>query len=444
MSEEIKTEHEIYDIKKNSQMKSKLNSNESALKEKESSPNSIILSTEFKKAFNTKIKHESHEYVFSINCSDRILEVYLYKENDIDKFKNYFTYERLLKRSISLGRITDNLFEATEKIFNCVKEGQYLLKVNFAKSFLTLTIIFDFIKQQREPNPMNDLEIFLYKTDSRQYDSKIDSLKVVIDKLNEENETFREQNQKDLLLLENLVQDNLLLQAQYNELYETITTKTELSIEKLREEQENQLEEAELRLKKVKLDLTNGVSNPKLIKATLHAYLPIIMFTEKDELLKKWFKSEFELVLAYDSIVDGDDSTTFHNKCDGKMQTLTLIETMQGRRFGGYTKLYWDHSENFKSDDEGAFIFSIDKKTKINCSDQTKVIYCSNNQGPTFGKGPDIFISNKFLSKESSSCIRGSYGEKDDIDNRYSNKTFLAGIEIFNTRRVEVYQVIFK
>eukprot|EP00340_Litonotus_pictus_P007570 CAMPEP_0170516680 /NCGR_PEP_ID=MMETSP0209-20121228/2839_1 /TAXON_ID=665100 ORGANISM="Litonotus pictus, Strain P1" /NCGR_SAMPLE_ID=MMETSP0209 /ASSEMBLY_ACC=CAM_ASM_000301 /LENGTH=291 /DNA_ID=CAMNT_0010801657 /DNA_START=275 /DNA_END=1150 /DNA_ORIENTATION=- len=289
----------------------------------------------------------------------------------------------------------------------------------------------------------NYLEVFLYKTDSKQYDTKIDALKLRIETLNKENEDLRNQTSNQLVVLEEQVQNNLKLKTQYNELCEIITGKTEKAIDKLKEEEESKIEVTEIKLKKLKLDLINSYNNPKIIKGNLHYYIPIINNLEKEQLLKKWFRCEFDLVLAYDSVVDGDESTVFHNKCDGKIQTLALIETMQGLRFGGFTKLFWDHSEGFKSDDEGAFIFSIDKKVKFNCSDQNKVIYCSNNQGPTFGKG-DIFISNKFLSNDSSSCIQGSYGEKDDLDPRYTKQIYLAGIESFRVKRIEVYQVIFK
>ena len=400
------------------------------------------------KEFNTKIKYDGTEYIFSLISSSNILQVFLYKEGDIDKYKSFFTYERLLRRSNALSRISSNIQEAAGQIFSAVSMGNYFLKINYSKSYLIFRITFSGKEDRETINPikslLDNLEIFLYKTDSKQYDSKIDSIKSEIEKLNLENEELRTQSIEDLENLEKLLNENEELKKQYDELNHVTLNKVEKDIENLKEAQESNIEEIEIKLKKLKQDLIINYEKPRVIKEKLHLFMPIMTYQEKNEVLKKWFKCEFELVLAYDSMVDGDESTEFHNKCDGKIQTLTLIETQQGRRFGGFTKLFWDHSESFKSDDEGAFIFSLDKKTKYNCSDQSKVIYCSNKQGPTFGKGPDIFISDKFLTNNSSSCIKGSYGEKDDIDPNYTKTTFLAGIEIFKVKRIEVYQVIFK
>lgn len=396
------------------------------------------------KRLETTINYEDTKYTFSIITTTNIIEVYLFKEEDIDKFKNFFTYDRLLRRSLALKTKTSSLIEAAELIINAVKEGSYSLNINFSKSYLTLKVKLDVNSINNSALDLNNLEIFLYKTDSKQYDTTIDALKVEIEKLNLENESQRNQNSSALVKLEELVSVNESLKREFKELIDTINSSSESTLDTLREDSENTIEDLEIRLKKNKQDLLNSYKNPRIYKEKLYFYIPIINYLEKEDILKKWFKCSFELVLAYDSIDDGDTSQAFHSKCDGKIQTLTLIETMQGRRFGGYTKLFWDHSESYKSDDDAAFIFSIDKKEKFNCSDQNKVIYCSNKQGPTFGKGPDIFISNEFLTNDSTSKIQGSFGEKDDLNKQYTNANYLAGIEVFRVKRIEVYQVIFK
>lgn len=393
------------------------------------------------KEYQTKMNYNNEELTFSISASDKIIHFQVYKDNDFDKFKSFFTYDRLLRRSTELGRISENLDEAVEKIFNSVKENKYSLVINYSLSYLILRI--EFSNNKLECSSNKNLEIYLYKTDSKQFDSKIETLKDRIEKLNLENEELRDINSQAIMELEKLVQDNIDLKQQFNQLNDTVLHNDVELVESLKEEQENKIEDTEISLKKLKQDLINSYNNPVMIKANLNFYIPIISNYEKNELFKKWFKCDCELVLAYDSVTDGDDSLSFHSKCDGKIQTLTIIETVHGLRFGGYTRLFWDHSDSFKSDDDSAFVFSVDKNVKFNCTDQSKVIYCSNKQGPTFGKGPDIFIADKFLSNDSSSCIQGSYGEKDDLDKKYSRKNYLAGVEIFRVKRIEVYQVIF-
>jgi hypothetical protein len=38
----------------------------------------------------------------------------------------------------------------------------------------------------------------------------------------------------------------------------------------------------------------------------------------------------------------GFTAAKFHSMCDGKGPTLTLIKTVAGHTFGGYTRVNWD------------------------------------------------------------------------------------------------------
>jgi hypothetical protein len=216
------------------------------------------------------------------------------------------------------------------------------------------------------------------------------------------------------------------------------------------------IENSELRL----TDLENNITNLKfelinsgenLRKNNKLVYLPI-MRTEDKKLLAKWFGKDFELIMAYDSSKMGDSSVVFHEKCHGKIQTLTLIETENGRRFGGYTKLSWDceGKESFKGGDISAFIFSLDQKFKLDSVDEENVIFSSTKAGPKFGKH-DIVISDEFTKNcNSYSCVFNSYGKKEQyekevkVEKNLNASTLLAGIEFFKVIKIEVFQVIFK
>ena len=58
----------------------------------------------------------------------------------------------------------------------------------------------------------------------------------------------------------------------------------------------------------------------------------------KNWILKKLNKdnSKIELNLLYKLTRDGDSSSSFHNKCNNKGNTLTLLKTTRGYRSGGF------------------------------------------------------------------------------------------------------------
>lgn len=56
---------------------------------------------------------------------------------------------------------------------------------------------------------------------------------------------------------------------------------------------------------------------------------------------------------------DGFNSSDFHQKCDNRVNTVSIILTKNGRRFGGFTDLKWDQSNQYKVGGN-SFIFSLD------------------------------------------------------------------------------------
>jgi hypothetical protein len=56
----------------------------------------------------------------------------------------------------------------------------------------------------------------------------------------------------------------------------------------------------------------------------------------------------------------GFTAAKFHSLCDNKGPTLTLIKTVAGHTFGGFTTINWDTSGSYKNDTQ-SFLFSVDK-----------------------------------------------------------------------------------
>ena len=103
--------------------------------------------------------------------------------------------------------------------------------------------------------------------------------------------------------------------------------------------------------------------------------------------------------LLYKAENDGDKASTFHEKCDNISPTLTIIQTKEGYRYGGYTSVCWEAPEQSKyKPDSDAFIFSLDTLKKYECLDSEKSIVCSMSFGPNFGDGT-VLVPDNFYSK---------------------------------------------
>ena len=146
------------------------------------------------------------------------------------------------------------------------------------------------------------------------------------------------------------------------------------------------------------------------------------------------------IILLFNSSKDGDSSSTFHQKCDGKQFTITLVKTTNNRRFGGFTTFAWNQNSSYYAD-RYAFIFSFDNKENyyINDASGSNAIYCNSSYGPTFGDGFDFCIANGCTNNTNSS---------DNTQYRYYNRDrkstyFLAGQNNYQVLKYEVFQIEF-
>jgi hypothetical protein len=98
----------------------------------------------------------------------------------------------------------------------------------------------------------------------------------------------------------------------------------------------------------------------------------------------------------------GFTAAKFHSLCDGKGPTLSLIKTVAGHIFGGFTTISWDSSSGYKNDTQ-SFLFSVDKQTKYPIvKNYQYAIYCGASYGPIFGGGHDIVVYDNSNSNKSS------------------------------------------
>lgn len=173
----------------------------------------------------------------------------------------------------------------------------------------------------------------------------------------------------------------------------------------------------------------------------------LVKTTEDQDFLIDIFNEKLDnsqITLLYRGTRDGFRAKNFHFYCDRKGATLTLIQSEKNLIFGGFASKSWKSREKgeFQSDPE-AFIFSLSKQTKHELNEKfiNKAIYFCENNGPVFGAGFDICISEKCnKDKESFANLGISY----EIDEEFSpdqGRQYLAGEVYFNVKEIEVFKI---
>ena len=122
---------------------------------------------------------------------------------------------------------------------------------------------------------------------------------------------------------------------------------------------------------------------------------------EKEKAIKNWInpfkKIRFELLFRKSR--DGSSCKTFHNYCDNKGPSLTLVETSKGYKFGGYTPFSFQSKIGYSpQNDNETFIFSLNLMKKFNKLKEESLVYFSPDFGPCFGRGGGDFFLNDNLN----------------------------------------------
>jgi hypothetical protein len=201
--------------------------------------------------------------------------------------------------------------------------------------------------------------------------------------------------------------------------------------------------------------------NPIGDKQNLEINLPYIetAFCEEDEriiqnrdikLILSWINSSskhLKLNLIYKATRDGDTPKIFHQKVDGKKNTVTVILTDKGYRCGGFITKEWNISGEFNKNDVNSFLFSLDRRENylVNLDEYTN--FNDINYGPSFGKGFDLIIgenADHFLKSDRNySKFPNSSGDNSYIVNNENKGLLTGGYENFLISEIETYEVIF-
>ena len=172
----------------------------------------------------------------------------------------------------------------------------------------------------------------------------------------------------------------------------------------------------------------------------------IIKTNEEKKFFKSMIKDKFpyqncKLNLLYRATRDGDAISTFHSKCDNKKHILVLYHTIKGVKFGGYTDIGFDCSNDWKTDLK-SFLFQINKKKIYNAIEKDQV-GCFDNVGPSFG---DHYVAIYLFDNVSIlSNKKNSHHTNKDISSfeGLNNFEINNGEQFFNLKELEVFQIIF-
>ncbi|XP_053392905.1 interferon-induced protein 44-like [Mercenaria mercenaria] len=102
---------------------------------------------------------------------------------------------------------------------------------------------------------------------------------------------------------------------------------------------------------------------------------------------------DFKLLFSFTR--NGADANVFHQNCDNKGPTVTVVFNTQGSVYGGYTEKSWKSDGGLYYRDEHAILFRLQQNgksvpVKFSVKKPDKAIYCSESNGPIFGGGHDL------------------------------------------------------
>ena len=141
--------------------------------------------------------------------------------------------------------------------------------------------------------------------------------------------------------------------------------------------------------------------------------------------------------LLYRASDNNGSGKIFHEKCNGKTPTLTIIHTKNDYIFGGYTEKNWSQFTN----DDNAFCYSINLKKIYPIIKGKIAIGGGGNFGHIFYGDDYNFIQigkNVFLGNGGHSCNKKSNYEGVEKDFEISG-----GIQFFSVYDYEVFKINF-
>lgn len=162
--------------------------------------------------------------------------------------------------------------------------------------------------------------------------------------------------------------------------------------------------------------------------------------------LTQWLPQK-QLKLIYRATRDGFSAQSFHQKCDNRGPTLTVIRSTGGYLFGGYTSASWE-TRVFSAvkTDKNAFLFTLSNPHGIIPTRYTigpnsihhAICFNNDNFCAIFGAAYDICVSsNSNENYQSYTNFPCTY-----MDSSGKGNNTFTGAKNFRTNEIEIYSVI--
>ena len=314
-----------------------------------------------------------------------------------------------LKNISKLFRVYDSIEEAYNELIEILNDKKIFLELNLNDIIIHLNI-------SNLSSKLEDISLII-KNQSKSIDKSYDSL------INEINELKKKSFEKD-------IQQKQWKENIENQIKELKKENLELKkeIEELKQWKQNT--ENELKQYQQKIQIEQKIDS-KIINSNEEINLLSNRLKKNNQNKKVVFN------LIYRASRDGDSPNDYHNKCDGKMNTLCIIQTIKGIKFGGYTEtIINDSGDNI---DSNAFVFSLDKmKIYENLKKNECAVGHFKNWGPIFRRDAFAIWNQNFFSYNKHTL--GSKNQSNfgimDIDNELNN-----GETYFTVRELEVFQI---
>ena len=300
-----------------------------------------------------------------------------------------------------------------------------------------LKLKYQVIKNTQDGNQSKEI---IFKKEKESYIKEIENLRNQLGKLNEFEE-YRRIKEEEISLLKTQIEELLSNQRRiedYAKQKQKEIDELKLYIEELLKKQKQNEYEYQNMLRQTQQKETNMEDQMLSIQDTRLEVVKgdIIQNTKELELLTRKISKnnkKITLNLLYKATVDSDKAQAFHNKCDSVNNSLVLVKSGNGKRFGGYTTCNW-RGNNIEKRDENAFVFSLDKLKTYDVVSGEDAIGCYPNYGPVF-LGCQIRLYNEFFTKGGTTFEKGlNYNTEEDFE-------LSGGLNKFEVKDVEVYGV---
>ena len=160
----------------------------------------------------------------------------------------------------------------------------------------------------------------------------------------------------------------------------------------------------------------------------------------ENRLKSKELKKKVIFNLIYRASTDGDSPNDYHNKCDGYINTICVIQTIKGYIFGGYTETKIKSDNGLDDKDPNVFVFSLSKMKIYEKTKKEEDAVChSKGWGPIFRNDAFGVWGENFFSYDEHTIGTKWDSNFENMDEDYEINN---GDPYFTIKEFEVFQIL--